>query len=69
MINRFLMVHSVYQYRNSEVRYSDHITIKTNLVEENYSQREYVLYYIIIIIMMLRLYTLIVYFDFVAGCR
>ena len=40
------------------VSYSDHIAIKTNLVEENnYSQREYVLYYKIIIIMMLRLYT------------
>ena len=41
----FLLVHSVYQYSNSEVKYSDHITIKTNLVEENdYSQREYVLH-------------------------
>ena len=39
----FLLVHSVYQYKYSG--YNDHILIKTNLVKENnYSQREYVLY-------------------------
>ena len=41
----FLLVHSVYQYMYSGVRYSDHILIKTNLDKENnYIQREYVLY-------------------------